>query len=121
MCVYMYMNTQFNLLILDDDNLVSSQDYSRYDVRDDELLVTHQVYFDVTFGGYPSARVVIGLFGDVVPKTVANFIALAKGQQVYVEEIGEYRFYGYNGSIDAMQFKWKSQINENCIICKNTR
>lgn len=40
--------------------------------------VTDRVYFDLTNGGKPAGRVVIGLYGDVVPKTVANFVALGK-------------------------------------------
>ena len=34
-----------------------SDPYREYDVSPDELLVTHKVYFDITFGGHPSARV----------------------------------------------------------------
>mmetsp|Transcript_89366 Transcript_89366/g.204299 ORF Transcript_89366/g.204299 Transcript_89366/m.204299 type:complete len:204 (+) Transcript_89366:34-645(+) len=43
--------------------------------------VTHKVFFDVSIGGEPAGRVVLGLFGDVVPKTVQNFWHLAKGDK----------------------------------------
>uniref|UniRef100_A0A7S3NJ90 Peptidyl-prolyl cis-trans isomerase n=1 Tax=Aureoumbra lagunensis TaxID=44058 RepID=A0A7S3NJ90_9STRA len=39
--------------------------------------VTTKVYFDVTIGGAPAGRVVMGLFGETVPKTSENFRALA--------------------------------------------
>jgi len=50
--------------------------------------VTDKVYFDVTIGGEPIGRIVIGLFGKTVPKTVKNFVELAQ------KPTGE----GYKGS-----------------------
>ncbi|DBA97962.1 TPA: Peptidyl-prolyl cis-trans isomerase B, variant 2 [Trebouxia sp. C0006] len=48
--------------------------------------VTDKVFFDLTMGGKPAGRVVIGLFGDVVPKTAANFVAL--GNQLGRKDLG---------------------------------
>ena len=40
--------------------------------------VTDKVFFDLAVGGKPAGRVVIGLFGNIVPKTAANFVGLGK-------------------------------------------
>ena len=49
--------------------------------------ITSRAYFDVAIGGRPAGRIVIGLHGNVVPKTVKNFETLCQG----TEQIGKLR------------------------------
>ncbi|KAL4400159.1 Peptidyl-prolyl cis-trans isomerase B [Malassezia pachydermatis] len=43
--------------------------------------VTHQVYFDIEHGDKSIGRVVMGLYGDTVPKTVENFVGLVEREE----------------------------------------
>lgn len=84
------MKLAFSLIFL--IALVSSlvlADKSVPEATNIEPKITNKVYFDLTQGNKFLGRVVIGLFGEVVPKTAENFRALATGEKGF----------GYKGSI----------------------
>ena len=55
---------------------------------EEKAKVTKKVTFDISIDGKAAGSIGIGLFGEIVPKTVDNFVQLASGK------IG----FGYRGS-----------------------
>ena len=45
--------------------------------------ITTRVYFDINVDRKETGRIVVGLYGNVVPKTVANFETLCRGDTTH--------------------------------------
>ncbi|EJU04058.1 hypothetical protein DACRYDRAFT_87366 [Dacryopinax primogenitus] len=56
--------------------------------------ITSKVYFDITHGGEPLGRIVMGLYGKTVPKTAENFRQLTLGLDADGNPLG----FGYKGT-----------------------
>lgn len=56
-------------------------EYARFINKKNNTLanITDKVFFDIKIDGSETGRVIFGLYGDVVPKTVANFAILSSG------------------------------------------
>lgn len=55
---------------------------ARANAAGDDETVTAQAFFDIAIDGSPAGRIVIGLFGNAVPMTAGNFLAIAKGTKL---------------------------------------
>jgi len=61
----------------------NSSSSSEGPVAPPQAAITSKAYLDVTIDQKPVGRIVLGLYGDVVPKTVQNFEVLCRGDTVY--------------------------------------
>lgn len=58
---------------------------------DKTLCITDEYYFDISIGDKPAGRFKIGVFGEVVPKSAANFRSLVTCSGVFADETLCYR------------------------------
>lgn len=60
---------------------------------DTTATVTKEVFMDINIGGRPAGKIVLGVFGNTAPKTVANFVALADQEVRHLNEVNTYSKY----------------------------
>ena len=68
--------SSFALLTSSQSALADDNEGVTIDPTVDLPKITNKVYLDVKFGKYKTKRMVIGLFGDVMPKATENFLSL---------------------------------------------
>lgn len=65
-------------LMVDDDD---DEDNADNGPVPPQAKITSKVFFDITVDGHAIGRIVMGLYGDVVPKTALNFQTLCEGNK----------------------------------------
>lgn len=70
------------VIVLFQLNFIAGADRLRRDSSANSELeaITHKVFFDIEIDGEASGRIIMGLFGNAVPKTAENFRALCTGK-----------------------------------------
>mmetsp|Transcript_44735 Transcript_44735/g.88577 ORF Transcript_44735/g.88577 Transcript_44735/m.88577 type:complete len:597 (-) Transcript_44735:16-1806(-) len=60
--------------------------------------ITDYAFFDISLGGEPAGRIEFGLYGNVLPKTVQNFMGLVTGKYTDDEGNEAEAVYSYKGT-----------------------
>uniref|UniRef100_A0A7S1T924 PPIase cyclophilin-type domain-containing protein n=1 Tax=Compsopogon caeruleus TaxID=31354 RepID=A0A7S1T924_9RHOD len=70
-----------NLRALASESLERSTETSldKFSLRASEPRITQQCFLDISIAGMSPERLVVGLYGEVVPKTTQNFVSLCEG------------------------------------------
>jgi hypothetical protein len=54
-----------------------------------DLVVTDRVFFDITVNNQAAGRITMGLYGEIQPRTVRNFLAMSTGSEGVSAETGK--------------------------------
>lgn len=69
--------------------------------------ITQKVFMDITLSGEPAGRIEMGLYGDILPDTVNNFVALCTGEYTDSEGNLKKSAFHYKGSkFDDIKKGW---------------
>eukprot|EP00930_Biecheleria_cincta_P028656 TRINITY_DN19995_c0_g1_i1.p1 TRINITY_DN19995_c0_g1~~TRINITY_DN19995_c0_g1_i1.p1 ORF type:complete len:562 (-),score=113.76 TRINITY_DN19995_c0_g1_i1:127-1812(-) len=60
--------------------------------------ITQKVFMDITFSGEAAGRIEFGLYGDILPETTKNFVALCTGEYTDAEGNLKQSAFHYKGS-----------------------
>jgi len=63
------------------DSMAADEEIEEGEAIKPQAEITHRVYFDVDINSRPAGRITMGLYGNVVPKTVENFASLCEGDK----------------------------------------
>ncbi|KAL9182058.1 hypothetical protein ACHAXT_012401 [Thalassiosira profunda] len=74
--------------------------------------ITSRVFFDVSMQGRPLGRIVIGLYGNTVPKTAKNFETLCRGTTVNGRKLG-YKGSSFHRIIPSFMIQGGDFTNHN--------